>query len=86
MTKSFFNSKNPISTYFWPISPIFGSKKKYSQKIRLCRTTAVEWHSKVKNIEYDVCLTKIYCFTACKKSTQFINPLFRSSRFYGLVN
>ena len=26
MANFFFNSKNPISTYFWPISPIFGSK------------------------------------------------------------
>ena len=37
MANFFFNSKNPISTNFWPISPIFGSKKKFSKKIRLCR-------------------------------------------------
>ena len=45
-------------------------------------TTAVDWHLKVKDIEYDVGLTKNYCPTvSMKKSTEFVDLLFRYSRF-----
>ena len=29
----------------------------------LASATAVDWHLKVEDIEYDVCLTKHYCIT-----------------------
>ena len=48
----------------------------------LTSTTAVDWHLKVKDIEYDVGLTKNYCPTvSMKKSTEFVDLLFRYSRF-----
>ena len=50
-------------------------------------TTAVDWHLKVKDIEYDIGLTKNYCLTvSMKKSTEFVDSLFRYSRFQGFMN
>ena len=43
--------------------------------------TAVNWHLKVKDIEYNVVLTKNYCITVSMQ--KFINSF---SRFYGLMN
>ena len=50
-------------------------------------TTAVDWHLKVKDKEYNIALTKITVpQSACKKSAQLINSFLRYSRFYGLMN
>ena len=38
----------------------------------LTSSPAVDWHFKVKVIDYNVGLTKNYCITAYKKSAQFI--------------
>ena len=44
----------------------------------LTSLTTVDWHLKVKDIEYDVHLTKLYCLTArCKKSVEFTYSFFK---------
>ena len=37
--------------------------------------TAVDWHLKVKDIEYDVGLTKNYCLTVIMQKISSINKL-----------
>ena len=41
----------------------------------LTSTTAVNWHLKVKDIEYDVGLTKNYCITVSKQKIRSIHTL-----------
>ena len=41
----------------------------------LTSTTAVNWHLKVKDIEYDVGLTKNYCITVSKQEIRSIHTL-----------
>ena len=38
-------------------------------------TTEVDWHLKVKDIEYDVGLTKNYCITVCMQKINSIHTL-----------
>ena len=47
----------------------------------LTSTIAVDWHLKVKDMEYDVGLTKNYCIIVnVQKSAQFKNSILRNSR------
>ena len=41
----------------------------------LISTSAVDWHLKVKDIEYDVCLTKNYCITVSMQKISSIDTL-----------
>ena len=41
----------------------------------LTSKTAVNWHSKVKDIEYNVGLTKSYCITVSTQKTSLIHTL-----------
>ena len=50
----------------------------------LTSTTAIDWHLKVKDIDYNVFLTQnIVSQSTCKKSAQFIHSF---SEFCGLKN
>ena len=48
----------------------------------LTSTTAVDWHFKVKDMEYDVSLTKNYCITIHK----LIQQIFGSPKLNGLAH
>ena len=41
----------------------------------LISTTAVEWHLKVKDTDYDVSLTKIFCITVSMRKISSIHTL-----------
>ena len=50
-------------------------------------TTAVEWHLKVKDIEYNVGLTKNYSITVSMQKISSIHKfILRYSRFWGPMN